>query len=250
MIRAVIFDLDGTLVQTEKLKALSYAKATVALCQDQSVTEAQVLEAFKDVVGLSRQEVATQLVERFRLVPKASERMSEFGVSTAWEAFLAVRLRIYDELVADPEVIRQNQWAHNMQLLQTSRAHGCKTALATMSHRETVTRILDILDLHTAFDFIATRDDVQNGKPDPEIYDLVIENLGVPKTESLIIEDSPSGVRAALAAGIRVIAVSTPFTKDGLRNIDELDAEWIVDDPSELNTAVERAFVLSAGEVH
>ena len=53
MIQAVIFDLDGTLVETERLKALSYARAAVELCL-YTLTEAEVIEAFKDVVGLSR----------------------------------------------------------------------------------------------------------------------------------------------------------------------------------------------------
>jgi phosphoglycolate phosphatase-like HAD superfamily hydrolase len=64
MIRAMIFDLDGTLVQTERLKALSYARATVELCP-YTLSEAEAVEAFKDVVGLPRREVAQALVERF-----------------------------------------------------------------------------------------------------------------------------------------------------------------------------------------
>jgi beta-phosphoglucomutase len=64
MIRAMIFDLDGTLVQTERLKALSYAHATVELCP-YTLSEAEAVEAFKDVVGLPRREVAQALVERF-----------------------------------------------------------------------------------------------------------------------------------------------------------------------------------------
>lgn len=66
MIRAMIFDLDGTLVQTEKLKALSYARAAVKLCPHE-LNEEEVVEAFKEVVGLSRREVASALVEKFGL---------------------------------------------------------------------------------------------------------------------------------------------------------------------------------------
>ncbi len=55
MIQAIIFDLDGTLVQTKRLKALSYAKAVIELCPN-VVSEAQVLEAFKDNVVLIEQE--------------------------------------------------------------------------------------------------------------------------------------------------------------------------------------------------
>jgi len=91
MIRAMIFDLDGTLVQTEQLKALSYARAAVELCPDE-IRENDVIEAFKDVVGLSRREVASTLVERFHLTGKAQKRMTEFGVDTPWQANVQVLL--------------------------------------------------------------------------------------------------------------------------------------------------------------
>jgi hypothetical protein len=63
----MIIDLDGTLVQTEKLKALSYVKAAVELSPG-DIREDQVVEAFKNVVGLSRGEVAQSLVDRCRCV--------------------------------------------------------------------------------------------------------------------------------------------------------------------------------------
>ena len=83
MIRAMIFDLDGTLVQTEKLKALSYAKAALELCPH-DISEEEVLAEFKIVVGLSRREVSEALVEKFNLRERAEARMSEFGVSSPW----------------------------------------------------------------------------------------------------------------------------------------------------------------------
>ncbi len=79
MVKAMIFDLDGTLVQTEKLKALSYARAAVELCPHE-IEQSEVIEAFKDVVGLSRREVATALVERFDLSETAAKLMNDFGV--------------------------------------------------------------------------------------------------------------------------------------------------------------------------
>ncbi len=99
MIQAMIFDLDGTLVQTERLKALSYARAAVELCPH-TISETEVVEAFKDVVGLSRREVAMALTERFDLEEKARARMDEFGVSAPWQAFVQVRLRFYEAMLA------------------------------------------------------------------------------------------------------------------------------------------------------
>ena len=234
MISNAIFDLDGTLVQTERLKAQSYAEAAVHLRPD--LDEAEVVDYFREVVGLSRREVATALLTRFDLAEAADARRDEFGVDTAWQAYVQIRLVHYERLIRDPEVLRQSQWPHNLELLRQARAHCDHVALATMSQCETATRVLDVLGLADAFDFVATRDDVERGKPDPEIYLLVAAELGVAPESCFVVEDSPSGVRAALAAGMRCLAVSTPFTRASLRQVEGLDAHWIVDEPSELLT--------------
>jgi len=103
-----------------------------------------------------------------------------------------------------------------------------------MSHCEQAWRVLTVLHLQEEFDFVATRDDVDNPKPHPEIYLLVANELGVPPQQCLVIEDSPTGVQAAKSAGMGVIAVTTPFTRDAFRKIDLIERRWIVDDPTEL----------------
>lgn len=241
MIRAVIFDLDGTLVQTERLKALSYARAAVELCP-YALDVSEVVAAFKDVVGLPRREVAQGLVERFDLYESARSRMAEFGVATPWQAFVQVRLRYYDELLADPEVLRNNQWPHSVALLHEARRSSCSTGLATMSRCKQAQHVLEVLDLAGAFDFVATRDDVERGKPDPEIYQLVGQELDVPPAECLVIEDSPSGVKAALAAGMWCIVVTTPFTHKAIHSGQLLDERWMVDDPDTLADVVQEMF--------
>jgi len=239
VIDAMIFDLDGTLVQTERLKALSYARAAIELCP-YTLSESEAMAAFKELVGLSRREVAEGLIERFELEEAARSRMAEFGVETGWQAFVQVRMRYYDVMLADPEVLRSNQWPHNVALLQTARQAGCKVGLATMSRCQQAQRVLEILDLGDAFDFVATCDDVERGKPDPEIYQLVARELDVMASVCLVIEDSPAGVKAALSAGMDVVAVSTPFTRDGLHQAGLLPADRIVDDPETLLEIVER----------
>lgn len=241
MIKAVIFDLDGTLVQTEKLKALSYARAAVELCPD-DLYEQDVIDVFREVVGLSRREVALTLIERFSLHDAARQRMTEFGVDTPWQAYVQVRLRHYASILSNPQTLIDNQWPHNRALLEEVREQGCKVGLATMSHCEQVNRVLQILELSDRFDFVATRDDVRNGKPDPEIYFLVAGELGISHHECLVIEDSPAGVEAALNANMQVIAVSTPFTRLRLHEANILAPQWIVDDPADLMTVVRRKF--------
>lgn len=243
-IRAMIFDLDGTLVQTERIKAYSYAKAVQELSLT-PVAEEMIIEAFKDVVGLSRKEVAQSILSAFELEEPARSRETEFGVTTPWQAFVQIRLRYYEDMLVNPQTIRDNTWPHNMALLAEARRAGCRVGLATMSHCPQVNRILDVLDLHSAFDFVASRDDVEHGKPDPEIYQLVAAELGVSPSECLVIEDSPSGVKAALAAGMKVIAVTTPFTKAAFQRNGLLDEHLVVDDPDLLSLAVNNLMKLN-----
>ena len=246
MIRAVIFDLDGTLVQTERLKALSYARA-VAELRPGAFTEQDVVEVFRDVVGRSRDEVAVALMARFALHAAAKARVPEFGVSAPWQVLIQLRLRYYEAMLADPEVLRTSQWPHNVVLLHAVRQMGCKTGLASMSYCDQVRRVLRVLALEDAFDFIATRDDVEHGKPDPEIYLLVAQQLNVPPRECLVIEDSPVGVRAAISAGMDVIAVTTPFTRQQFKERDLLDRRWVVDDPDRLPDVVRQRIAAHAG---
>ncbi len=233
MLKAIIFDLDGTLVKTEALKAISYARAAMQLCPFE-ISERDVIDAFKDVVGLPRQEVASALMDQFNLTNAASKKMDEYGVTNPWQAYVQIRLGIYEEMLSDPNIIRENKWDHTMDLLHASRENGCKLGLATMSYCSQVTRILDILELSQEFDFVASRDDVRNGKPDPEIYLLVANQLDVLPKDCLVIEDSPAGVEAALNAKMWVVAVSTPFTRELLHASGLLPSSHIVDDSASL----------------
>jgi beta-phosphoglucomutase len=238
MIRAFVFDLDGTLVETEELKALSYARAAAELRPD--LNEAEVIEAFKDLVGLSRQEVAVGLMRRFGLEDAARGRMVGLGADTPWQAYVQMRLRIYETLLADHNLVLAHRYPHNIALLQEVRREGYPTALATQSHREQAGRVLDILGLADEFDVVVTRDDVEHGKPDPEMHLLAARELDVGPEECLTIEDSPAGVKAALAAGAEIVAVTTDLTRHKFRDTDLLDRSHVVDDPRTLPKVVRR----------
>lgn len=237
--KAIIFDLDGTLVQTEILKASSYAKAATAL-RPGSFEEDEVIEAFKEVVGLSRSEVAKALLKRFGLENAAKSRMKAFSVPTPWQAFVQLRMEAYEAMIFDPEILRRHLCPHNAKLLRWAKYNGFLTGLATMSHCAQAGRVLEILRLEKQFDFIATRDDVELGKPEPEIYILVARELDVSADECLVIEDSATGIRAALAAGMSCVAVTTEFTRTAVHESGLLDDRLIVDIPSELPSVVER----------
>jgi len=235
----MIFDLDGTLVKTERLKSLSYAQAVQRLSPAPVTVEA-VQGAFAEVVGRSREEVSRALASRFGLEGAARARLEEFEGRQPWQVLAGLRLQIYDDMLADPQVLRANQWPHNVELLRAAARNGCSTALASMSTWDQVNRVLEAVGLRDQFDLVLSREDVESPKPDPEIYRLAAELLERPPGECLVIEDSPAGVQAAVAAGMHCVAVATPFTRAGLHAQTWLPLEWVVDDPAALPQVVER----------
>ena len=84
-----------------------------------------------------------------------------------------------------------------------------------------------------------TREDVKQPKPDPEIYLLAAQRLGVEPQDCLVLEDSPNGVRAGVAAGMNVIAVATPFTVAGLHTSQVLEHAWVVHEADQLLNVVQ-----------
>ncbi|HLY21532.1 MAG TPA: HAD family phosphatase [bacterium] len=235
-IRAFIFDLDGTLVETERLKALSYAAAARELRP--ALSEDQVVDAFTEFVGQTRDDMARNLTARLGLEEAARARMAEFGAGEPWQVLSALRTRHYEGVLGDPDLLRGQRYPHNIELLHWARRHEFRTALCSMSHRTEIDRVLDALGLADCFEVIASVDDVARPKPDPEIDLLVARRLGLHPAECLVIEDSPPGVQAARGAGMAVIAVTTPLTRRQFRDHDLLDRRWVVDNPERLQAVV------------
>src|SRR3569623_1704921 len=173
---ATIFDLDGTLVQTEALKAQSYARAAVELRPD-SILERDVIAAYNEMVGSSREEVGAALLTRFGLEPYAERRMRELGASTPLDAYMELRLRDYEAMVADGDLIRKQEYPWSTALLREVRHEGYPVGIATMSHRKHAVLVLQRLDLMREFDALVTREDVKEAKPSPEIYLLTARRL-------------------------------------------------------------------------
>ena len=239
MIRAILFDLDGTLIQSEKLKAHSYAIAVQRL-RHLDEPEPGAIEAYREIVGSARDVASKHVIQSLNLEAELVPLAGEFGVDEPWQVLTAMRTEIYNAMVADPEVLRDNQWPHTVGLLRIAKDNFCRTGLATMSHRSEVDRVLGVLDLHSALDLVLTREDVRDAKPAPEIYELAARLLEVAPNQCVVIEDSVNGVTAGVSAGAHVIAVATPFTGDALHRSGVVDERWIVDDPPSLNDVVER----------
>lgn len=239
MIKAVAFDMDGTLVRTEMLKARSYARAVREMCPNHPPEE-DVVAFYKTVVGQSRHDVAIALMDEFSLWPAARTLEAMFDVREPWQAFVQMRLRYYRAMLNDPYMLRSHRQKQAVKLAKDLRREGLKIALATMSSCESTNMILKALDLSHAFDAVITADDIEHTKPDAEIYTVVAHTLEVEPAECLVIEDSATGLQAALAAGMPCVVVPTPLTIDGLRNAPSPDSVTMVDDSNALADVVHR----------
>jgi HAD superfamily hydrolase (TIGR01509 family) len=223
VIRAIIFDLDGTLVQTEALKAISYARAARQLKPE--LSEDAIVARYDDMIGRSRNEVAEALVERF-------------GLNVTWQGLIDIRMNIYDAMLADSKLIKQQEYPYATGLLRKVKGLGYPTGLCTMSYAPETAVVLRTLDIAQYLDVVVTRDQVSRPKPDPEIYHLAASKLNVQPAECLVIEDSEPGVDAAVAAGTQCVVVPSDLTRDRVLAHAPLKGEVIVNDPADLDRTV------------
>ena len=233
-IRAVCFDLDGTLVETEALKAATAADAAVALCPG-AATHDEVAAAYGAMAGWAREAVGAEMVRRFGLGVPAGELLDE-------------RLRRYEAMLADHALVRRQEYPAATALLRAVRARGYRTGVATMSHRAQALEILEVLGVAGDVEVLVGRDEVRAAKPDPEIYLALAGRLALAPAACLAIEDSVPGIGAALAAGLTFVAATTALTRDSVHAEGGLPARLIVDRPEALARTVNA--ILAADGAH
>ncbi|MEA2525235.1 MAG: hypothetical protein QOF73_2462 [Thermomicrobiales bacterium] len=183
-IQALIFDMDGLLVDSEPL------------------AEAAMTAFLRRYDREPRAEVAEQLLGR--RLPEALAIVRE-----AYELALPVEelIAIYGEmrLAALRGNVRAMPGA--AEIIAFGRASGLRLALATSGHRTHADLSLGETGLAGLFDAEATGDDVERGKPAPDLFLLAASRVGVEPAACVVFEDAPLGVAAAVAAGMRAVAV-------------------------------------------
>lgn len=108
------------------------------------------------------------------------------------------------------------------QFLESVQQAHIPLAIATSSRKEYMDFIVDTYDIRKYFQFIVTGDEVVHGKPDPEIYLKAANLLGVEPTDCLVFEDSASGIKAAKAAGMKVVGITTSLSGEELSSVDKI----------------------------
>lgn len=190
-IRAVIFDLDGLIVDSETPEYLAWQAVHARHGWPFPVS------SWRRNIG--RNDSPFDPLARFR---EADSPMAPDAARALWDDHHA-RLQP-DFLTPLPGVVP---------LLERIRARGLRTAVASSSRLARVRELLDRLDLAAQFDAVAGGDEVPQAKPAPDVYRLAARRLAVAEPACLALEDSESGVRAAKAAGMWCIAVPSELTR-------------------------------------
>ena len=233
MIDTAIFDLDGTLVQTELLKARSYGLAVKQLSNGEYDVDAGIA-AFGEIVGQPRREMALHIMRKFGLTDVSRGLMPRYNVAAPWQAFVQVRLEYYQRMLTDDDILRDAVCPNSVALFHVARERLRKVAVATMSTCAVADKVLSVVGIADDIDFLATADDIHHGKPDPEIDLLVAAELDTEPRRCVVVEDSAAGVKAALSAGMHCLAAVSEFTEKGVRDVGLLDERWIVTNPTQL----------------
>ncbi len=233
-ISAFIFDLDGTLVETERLKAKSYA-TVIGTLTGANTPDHRAIELYERIVGSTDEMVCRQMIDEFNL-----SEMLQPVENELWKHLHQIRMEEYRNSDGAPERLLENVYQHNIDLLRNQKRLGRTVSVATSSFSDEAKRVLDVLGVRVLLDDIVGRDSVTNPKPDPQIYLLAMERLGVTPEQVVIVEDSPIGTKAAMAAGASWICVSTPFSRQAIESTSWLDPMWVVHDPAKLTETVNR----------
>jgi HAD superfamily hydrolase (TIGR01509 family) len=184
-IRAVLLDMDGTLLDTEKV----YFESLIAALNACGFTD-DVAPLCRAMVGLPGPDCGRLLIDRYG---------DDFPLAEITKAFVASR----DEFIGAGLPLKHG----TIELLDALQAIECPFAIVTSSSRRTAHEHLTLAGIRSRFDTILTRDDVTRGKPSPDLYLLAAARLDVKPELCVAVEDSNHGVTAAHAAGAITIMV-------------------------------------------
>lgn len=179
----VIFDMDGVLVDSARPHLTSWQQLAEEI--GGRVTEAQFAATF----GRQNQDIIPQLFGK--VTPARLKSLSDR------------KEEIYRDLVrADPPIV-----AGAVGLVRSLYDAGAALAVGSSGPLANIELVLNAMAVRGLVDVIVSGDDVTRGKPDPQVFALACERLGLPPDRCVVVEDAPVGVEAARAAGTRSVAV-------------------------------------------
>jgi beta-phosphoglucomutase len=202
MIKGVLFDMDGVLVDSEKF----ICKAAIEMFREKGhlVNEGD----FQPFVGMGENRYIGGVAEKYNLKLDIAEAKAR-------------TYQIYETITNG----QLNPLPGALELINTCRRKGLRLALATSADQIKMEVNLNAIGLSVkSFQSAINGLEVERKKPFPDIYIKASGNLGLRPEECLVVEDAVSGVKAAKAAGCKCLAVTTSFDREEL-----MEADWVCD---------------------
>jgi HAD superfamily hydrolase (TIGR01509 family) len=190
-IRAVVFDLDGLMVDSERL----FVRVAERLLQRRGKQFS--MDLMRRMLGLRGPEGLMLM-------------RVEYQLEDTCESLALESREIFYEMMPDGLKVMPGV----LPLLDRLETVRLPKAVATSSTRSYTERVLAQFELTCRFEFLLTAEDVTHGKPHPEIYRTAANRFGLEPSEIAVLEDSPVGLAAARAAGARCFVVPSPYTPD------------------------------------
>jgi beta-phosphoglucomutase len=182
----VIFDMDGVLIDSSDAHFASWRRLAADLGRDVTRDE------FRATFGRQNRDVIPQLFG----AAVSPERIDEMGER---------KERYYREIIRDDVPVLPGAVA----LVQDCVDAGMRCAVGSSGHPENIAIALRAMGVDALIQGVVTGHDVTAGKPDPQVFLLAADRIGVAPRRCAVIEDAPAGIEAALAAGMTAVAVTT-----------------------------------------
>ena len=185
MIKAVIFDVDGTLLDTERI----------------------YMKAWKEAAAEAGYVMPDSVLQKTRAVnTKGAARIfeEEIGNGFSYQAVRPIRVRIAEEIIRRESPILK---PGVLELLAFLEEKGIRLSVASSTNQQGTREHLAESRILDRFEVVVGGDMVTNGKPHPDIFLKAAETLGLAPEACIVVEDSPAGIRAAHAAGMKAVLV-------------------------------------------
>ncbi len=191
--KAFIFDMDGVIIDSEPI----HAKAKMATLREYGITLSAEELGLDKYVGRSAKSFWVDMKVRFPEI-----------FTEEWQVMAGKKYEKYMDILNKDASIKAIPGLP--ELLQRLKAKGYKIGLGSSSVRPMVNNVLTRFGIIDYFDALTTGDEVEHAKPDPAIYLLAAQKLGLEPEACTVVEDAASGVKAAKSAGMQCIAVRNP----------------------------------------
>ncbi len=200
--QAVLWDMDGLLLDTERVALDSWKTAVEELGAEADE------DVFRGIIGMNRKSWEAKLRQ-------------DLDGKIDVDALIEIANRVYSQRIEAGVPMKEGA----RDCLDLLYGKKIPQALATSTNRSYTKKKLGKHDLEDRFQAIVTGDQVEHGKPHPEIFQTAAQRLGISATQSIVFEDSPLGVQGASAAGAYVILVQD-IAKHGEESLAKVDQQF------------------------